>query len=230
MVRAMGTVAKAEIGQPDGLVLASVSRRPQQGRSKASFERMLAAAEKLMLEHGDEDFTLKDVSRVGKVSIGSIYLRFQSKENLVRSVIASGLRRIEEEEDRMIARVSGNSPDLATFIPNYVDAFAEFLLRNAPLLRLSMARAAHDPLVSGPGKHSAYRSAEVATTQMLHYAAEFAAGDHARKVNAAYQIIFATLARHLSLGSTGESAHPADWTELKTELARMCLAYLRHAD
>ena len=67
----------------------NVSRRPQQGRSKASLERMLTAGRALMLERGSEDFTLQDVNQKGNVSIGSIYLRFQSKDNLVRAVIAS---------------------------------------------------------------------------------------------------------------------------------------------
>ena len=65
-----------------------VSRKPQQGRSKASLERMLAAGRELMLERGSEEFTLQEVSERGQVSIGSIYLRFESKDNLVRGVIA----------------------------------------------------------------------------------------------------------------------------------------------
>ena len=36
-----------------------------------------------------------------------------------------------------------------------------------------------------------------------------------------------TLARQLSLGSSGEAVHDYDWSLLKRELARMCLAYLR---
>ena len=64
-----------------------VSRKPQQGRSKASLERMLAAGRELMLDRGSEEFTLQEVSERGQVSIGSIYLRFESKDNLVRGVM-----------------------------------------------------------------------------------------------------------------------------------------------
>lgn len=63
---------------------------PQQGRSRASYERMLAAAEKLMVKRGNDDFTLTEVAKAGKVSIGSIYLRFDSKDDLIRaSMVAS---------------------------------------------------------------------------------------------------------------------------------------------
>ena len=223
--------ARAKLKTPDPvLAVETVSRRPQQGRSKASLGRMLKAAEKLMIERGSEEFTLQEVSKTGNVSIGSIYLRFESKDNLVRAVIAGELEQIERDEDRMIAAVSGTSQSLAQFVPNYVEAFAEFLRRHAPLLRLSMLRAVHDPLVAEPGKRSAFRSADIAIGAMLQYSAEFAGTDHQRRANAAYQVIFSTLARTLSLGSTGESAHPHDWAELKTELGRMCLAYLKHAD
>ena len=125
-----------------------------------------------------------------------------------------------------MADVAARSSTLAQFVLHYVEAFAEVLRRNSALLRLAMERASYDPLVSGPGKESALRSAAQGTTAMLKYQAEFGGADHELKANAAYQIIFAMLARQLSLGSTGESALKYDWTQLKRELGRMCLAYL----
>lgn len=207
----------------------TVSRKPQQGRSKASLERMLAAAQRLMLERGNEDFTLQDVSKEGNVSIGSIYLRFESKENLVRTVITHHLGTMAADEDAMIGKVLSSSTSLDTFVPAFVAEFAEHLRNHAPLLRLSMLRAAYDPLVAIPGKESANRAAALCVEAMLRYRSEFGGDDNERKANAAYQIIFATLARQLSLGSTGESVHPQDWRELKFELGRMCLAYLKSA-
>ena len=44
-----------------------MSRKPQQGRSRASLERMLAAARELMIERGSEEFTLQEVSQGGDV-------------------------------------------------------------------------------------------------------------------------------------------------------------------
>ncbi|CDO37897.1 MULTISPECIES: TetR/AcrR family transcriptional regulator [Novosphingobium] len=204
----------------------TVSKTPLQGRSKASLERMLVAAEKLMLERGSEEFTLQDVSHSGNVSIGSIYLRFESKENLVRAVIGNHLAKMAADEDAMIARVRSKATSLATLVPQYVEAFAELLKKHAPLLRLSMQRASFDPLVSEPGRASANRAAALGIESMLEYRDQFGGNECEKKANAAYQIIFATLARQLSLGSTGEAVHPQDWAELKIELGRMCLAYL----
>jgi hypothetical protein len=92
-----------------------------------------------------------------------------------------------------------------------------------------MLRAEHDSLVSEPGKRSAYRSVGLALGAMLEYPGEIAGPNKELKASTAYHIIYAAIARQLSLGSTGESAHDYDWSLLKRELGRMCLAYLTHA-
>lgn len=204
-----------------------VSRKPQQGRSKASLKRMLVAATELMLERGSEEFTLQEVSERGQVSIGSIYLRFESKDNLVRGVIADALDALAKEEADMLEKLDGECKFLAKFVPDYVETYAEILHRHAPLLRMAMERAAFDPLVQAPGKQHAQRAETICTNAMLAHADEFGGKDHKVKAKSAFHIIFATLARQLSLGSTGESAHDYDWNLLKRELGRMTLAYLR---
>lgn len=210
-----------------GFAVADVSRRPQQGRSKASLERMLAAGRALMLERGSEEFTLQDVSERGQVSIGSIYLRFESKDNLVRGVIAEALDALAADENALITQLGQDCANLASFVPAYVEGYAEILRRHAPLLRLTMERAAFDPLVSAPGKENAMRAEAQSTAAMLAHEGEFGGTDHKVKAQSAYHIIFATLARQLSLGSSGEAAHDYDWSLLKRELSRMCLAYFR---
>lgn len=210
-----------------GLAVETVSRKPQQGRSKASLERMLLAARELMLERGSEDFTLQDVNQRGNVSIGSIYLRFQSKENLVRAVIARALEDLAQAEEGMMAEVQAASTTLEEFMPRYVAGYAEVLRVNAPLLRLAMERASFDPLVSKPGKDHALMATRRGMDAMLRYRDSFGGTDHETKATSAYKIVFATLARQLSLGSTGEAAHDYDWEVLKHELGRMCVAYLR---
>ncbi|MFM5954110.1 MAG: TetR/AcrR family transcriptional regulator [Novosphingobium sp.] len=207
--------------------VADVSRKPQQGRSKASLERMLAAGRELMLERGSEEFTLQEVSERGQVSIGSIYLRFESKDNLVRGVIAQALEVLAADEDELLGRLDRDCKDLASFVPAYVEGYAEVLRRHAPLLRLTMERAAFDPLVSAPGKESALRAETNATNAMLAHGGEFGGSDHKVKAQSSYHIVFATLARQLSLGSSGEAVHDYDWNLLKREMARMVLAYFR---
>ncbi len=223
----MATITQTNAAADNAFAVDRVSRAPQQGRSKASLERMLAAATAFMIERGSEEFTLQEVSTQGNVSIGSIYLRFESKENLVRAVIAHHLEQIVRDEAQMIADITSRSKNLDDLIRNFVDAFAEFLRKHAPLLRLSMARAEFDSLISGPGKEAASRAARLASAAMLAFADEFGSDDRELRAMTVFDAVFSTLARHLSLGSSAETADEIDWPVLKRELARMCLAYLK---
>lgn len=221
------STAKARIkAEPPAPAAQSMSRKPQQGRSKASLERMLGAARALMVERGNEDFTLLEVSKRGNVSIGSIYLRFESKDNLVRAVIAAAMEELAQAEDAMLRKLEQSCSSLREFVPGFVHAYAAVLTDHAALLRLAMLRAEHDELVAGPGKRAAMRAVSQASGAMLHYEDQFGGDNHRVRAEAAYYIIFATLARQLSLGSSREAVTEYDWEELKRELGRMCLAYL----
>ncbi len=214
--------------QTQALAADALSRRPRQGRSLASFERMLEATKSLMLERGGEEFTLQDVSERGNVSIGSIYLRFESKDRLLHAVIAKELEAIIAGERALIDSVLADSTDLARFLDLYIDRYSTFLANHAPLLRTIMQRAAIDPAVSGPGKETAHRSASMSIDGMLRFSDEFGGSNPRDKAQVAFQILFATIARQFGLGSTPESGEDeAVWSLVKRELAKMALAYLR---
>ena len=188
---------------------------------------MIAAARDLMLERGGEDFTLQEVSRRGNVSIGSIYLRFEGKDDLVRAVIIDALEADARAEAEMFEHLRQSCATLAEFVPRFVESYAEVLRDHAPLLRLAMKRAVDDPLVAGPGKARAIEAERAGAEALLHHAGEFGGSDRETRARSAYHVIFATLARQLSLGSHGDAALDQGWEPLKRELARMCLAYLR---
>ncbi|WP_072380597.1 TetR/AcrR family transcriptional regulator [Novosphingobium sp. NDB2Meth1] len=214
----------------EALALQALSRKPRQGRSLASFERMLEATKSLMIETGGDSFTLQDVSERGQVSIGSIYLRFESKDRLLHAVIAEELQAIIAKERVMIDAVLAETSSLGAFLPLYIARYSAFLEEHAPLLRTIMARAEIDPLVSEPGKETARRSAEMSIAAILTFRDEIKSADPEAKALAVFQIVFATIARQFGLGSTPESSDPYLWGFIKDEIVKMALAYLRHAD
>ena len=214
----------------EALALQALSRKPRQGRSLASFERMLEATKALMIETGGDSFTLQDVSERGQVSIGSIYLRFESKDRLLHAVIAEELQAIIAKERVMIDAVLAETSTLGEFLPLYIARYSAFLEEHAPLLRTIMARTEIDPLVSEPGKETARRSAEMSIAAILTFRDEIKSADPEAKALAVFQIVFATIARQFGLGSTPESSDPYLWGFIKDEIVKMALAYLRHAD
>jgi len=200
---------------------------PQQARSRASYERMLTAAEKLMVKRGNDDFTLTEVAKVGKVSIGSIYLRFDSKDDLVRAVHSRVLAQIGAEQDAMMQQIRESAVTLDAFSRQFVDAYAELLKRFSPVLRPIMFRAIYDESISAIGKSSAENLVREAEGQLMRFSGEFGREDHARLVSNVIRMIYYTLARFLGLGSSPEAANQGNWDELKEDLAIMCPAFLR---
>src|SRR3954469_16924408 len=78
-------------------------RPPLQNRSRESLERVLEAGQKLLEEEGWEGFTVQEVSRRAKVSIGSIYARAPSKDALILAVYDRAVERIAEENAAALA-------------------------------------------------------------------------------------------------------------------------------
>jgi hypothetical protein len=144
----------------------------------------------------------------------------------VMAVLQEAMAQLDADETAMIERLKQDSQDLPDFVASYVQDYAEILRLHAPLLRLTMARAEHDPEISTMGKQAAARAVRQAVDAFMAFGEEIKAPDPALSAASAHHIIFATLARQLSLGSTGESITNYDWALLKRELTRMCIAYL----
>src|SRR5215212_234910 len=83
--------------EPDAL------RPPLQNRSRESLERVLIAGKQLLEEEGWEGFTVQEVSRRAKVSIGSIYARAPSKEALILAVYDRAVGEIAEANAAALA-------------------------------------------------------------------------------------------------------------------------------
>ena len=226
----MSTQTSKAVPAIDDLLQAAVSRKPRQGRSLASFERMLDATRKLMLERGSEDFTLQDVSNRGNVSIGSIYLRFESKDRLLYAVIGQELQTIVEEEAAMVQAIASESGNLKEFLAKYIEAYISFMREHSPILRAIMQRAAIDPVVSPCGKEAAYKALSETAEVILSYRDEIRGDDAQEKAEATLYMIFASVARQFGLGASLESEDPKFFQKLRPQLANMAYAYLTYSD
>lgn len=215
-------------GTPE--LLNPAGREPKQGRSRASFERMLAAATDLLAEHGNDDFALTDVAKRGKVSIGSIYCRFDSKDDLIQAVQRRFTEQLFEEQSAMLDRITTRTDSLDGFVRAFVDDYAELMKRHAPIMRPMMMRASNDPVVRAMGKRSYEDLLQRFSAAVLSHGAEIRHSLPELAVDMAFRTIYAAIARYLGFGMVGESASKADWKNLKTELGVMCSTYLRCAD
>lgn len=202
-------------------------RMPKQGRSRASFERMLDAAEHLLMLHRGDGFTLNEVSEVAGIAVGSIAFRFGGKDLLVRTTLVRALQRIMHDEIQMIDRVREEAWNLDSLVVNYVSDFAEFLRSNGPLMREVMRRASHDPDLARLGQQAVVQGARLAQELFLERRSDMGGTRPEAKVRTAFHIIFSTLSRQLGINILGEPAFFQDLEDLKQELAWMALSYLK---
>ena len=227
MATEAATATESAAGSIEMELAAAPTREPQQGRSRASYERMIGAAEALLRERGSDDFTLLEVSKLGKVSIGSIYNRFASKDDLVRAVQSRVLVAVDQEQRDLIDVAEARAGNLDELVVLIVDGIAEVLLRHADLMRPMMWRAGIDPIVSAAGKRSYNEVAELVCGALLVHRSEILQPDPERAVASAYRIAYAAIARYLGFGSAPGTAAEGDWGVLKEDLGHMLAAFLR---
>lgn len=204
----------------------SVARPPQQSRSRASLERMLNAAEALLVEHGSDGFTLTDVSRVGQVSIGSIYNRFAGKDELIQAVHARLMERIAKDQVRIVMRARSRSRSPVAHVRAIIEELGEFLADHAHLMRPMMLRAAFDPVVQDQGRFAHDAMADAIAAELLTYRTMMTQGEPERAVRAAIRISYASFARDLGFGMTEEPQRETGWDELKADVSDMTARYL----
>jgi AcrR family transcriptional regulator len=68
---------------------------PQQARSRAALQRLLASAEHVLINDGPEELTIARVAEHAGVSVGGVYRRFTGKEQLIDAVKQALAERLE---------------------------------------------------------------------------------------------------------------------------------------
>lgn len=98
-------------------------REPRQARSAATLARVLQAAEELASSAGLEEMTITGVAERAGVSVGSIYRRFEGKDQLIAALTEQML---ERREEYVAERLRLAEPSLR----GVMDAYAHALLQS----------------------------------------------------------------------------------------------------
>ena len=212
--------------QPSGAPDPDALRPPLQHRSRASLERVLEAGQELLEEKGWDGFTVQEVSRRAKVSVGSIYARAPSKEALILAVYDRAIAALQEEQRLLRDEDTWEGLTLAEVVRRAVELTADLMLRHEPILRVVMNRAAVDPVIRERGAAQVRVLAEQWEELVLRHRGEIAHADPQLAVEMAFRLMFSTLARRVSLGSAFGAYRDLDDPQLAAELARAVSAYL----
>ena len=205
------------------------THRPKQNRSRESFDRVLDAATELLAKGGLQALTLAEVSRRSKVSIGSIYCRVDSKEDLIRAVQARELLAMEHEFSAMVNRIRRRRLPLRELVPALVRELGMFLYRHVALLTAFIERGTTDTVVAAVGRKSHAQTALDFKLLLLERHSEFVHPDPERAAATCFTVVYGALARYLGLGALREIGGPTgegDWKQLIDDLGLMSLAFL----
>jgi AcrR family transcriptional regulator len=199
---------------------------PKQDRSRASFERVLDTAVELLKEHGYEGFTLQEVSKRSKTSIGSIYCRVRGKDELFHAVQDHVLARIDAEVQEILDPAKWSKVPPQKLIQFLIRELGEHLRRHTPILRAFISREAADAIVRKRGKKSHALVAERFQALMMLHAGEFIHPDPEHGVAFCFNLTFAAIAKHLDLDTITPSHDGAQWNQLIDDLGRVTSLYL----
>ncbi|MFD0260407.1 TetR/AcrR family transcriptional regulator [Kitasatospora indigofera] len=98
-------------------------REPRQARSAATLARVLRAAEEIASGSGLEEMTIAGVAERAGVAVGTIYRRFEDKEQLITALTE---RMLERREEYVAERLRTAEPSLQ----GVMDAYAHALLQS----------------------------------------------------------------------------------------------------
>ena len=98
-----------------------VRRVPTQARSRRRVERILAAAERLVVEMGVEALSTRDVARVAEVPVASLYQYFADKEDVLLALAERDMAEMDEQVAADVAALP--SLDLPALVRATIGAF-----------------------------------------------------------------------------------------------------------
>jgi AcrR family transcriptional regulator len=109
---------------------------PQQERSRAALQRLLASAEHVLINDGPEELTIARVAEHAGVSVGGVYRRFAGKEQLIEAVRRALIERLEHS---VATALENAGPSLEAVIDALATALSDTLDESARLIPAILA-------------------------------------------------------------------------------------------
>jgi AcrR family transcriptional regulator len=201
-------------------------RKPQQDRSRASFDRVLDATIDLIKELGYDKVTLTDVSRRARTSIGSIYCRVKSKEDLMLAVQTRVFEGMTEDTNVVLDPAKWEHLDLHRMVRFLIRETAELLRRHAPVLRAFTVSQPYDRVVTTAGREwHLYlgKTFEKILTQRIE---EISHPNPQYAISFCFDVTYAALTKYLGIGIIPDYVALDNWAQLTDELGNIFSNYL----
>lgn len=121
------------------------SLEPKQARSERTRQRLLDAAEALILERGISDVSVTDIVQAARSSVGGFYRRFRDKDGLLMALYDRTYTDVEARLTQIEALAEDASIDLPTLVRLSLAQLGEIFGKRRALAAAYLASAVRDP-------------------------------------------------------------------------------------
>jgi len=205
-------------------------RPPLQERSRDSMNRILVAAETLLETRLLEDITLNDILKKARVSVGTFYARFSSREAMIPFLYDRYDRNVGEGAARVLAPERWSDLDLEARIELLLRYTVRLYRRNRGLVRaLTLYARTRPEEVTGTQRKNRLDLYEAAAAILLERRSEMTHADPDRAVRFAL-FMAGSVFREKILNDQAPHprAVPLTDRQLAIETTRAALAYVGH--
>lgn len=177
-------------------------RTPQQKRSEESLERVIEASEQILRSRSAEDLTIARIVEESGVSVGSIYGRFSSKDDVFHELTSRFMRRTLSEFEAIDHEEWAEKP-LTEFIDEVVAINADIYFAHRGVLRaiLVRTRLAQDSALIKAGANYNRKVGSMLLDLFMAHAHEIEHSDPEEAANVSIEAMTALLREAIIFGN-----------------------------
>ena len=199
---------------------------PQQLRSQATLERILAAAEQLLAEKGFEDSPISEIVHRAGSSVGAFYARFDDKHALLHALAARFVDQAMATADAALDPARWEGATISQILSSVIRFLVSVYRDQGGVIRAFVIRNHTDPEFGArQDRLSLYVNSRLSEL-LFARSGEICHPDPARAVPFGLTLVFSALEDVMLFGELRSSAPALSDDDFAVELTRAYTAYL----
>lgn len=199
---------------------------PKQARSQRTLERILQAAEELVLEKGLAGLSIPDVVARAGSSVGGFYARFKDKNELLRALEERHYEELGTVLDQVVDPDRWRGQTLSETVRALIHVQVETVLSQRGLIEAILFRASADPSFRKNSLIFRELVTQRITPLILAHSDQITHPRPEVGIDIAIQAAFSMMLQHVAYGGSRAAGRELSQAELETELTRLVLGVL----
>jgi AcrR family transcriptional regulator len=199
---------------------------PKQPRSERTQERLLRAAERLILEKGLADASVPEIARGAGSSVGGFYARFPDKDALLRALEERFFAEMAQRVARLADAGRWGEATIAEIVRACAGELVAVFRERRNLIAAFLHTSTRDPEVLADALRFRAATAERIAALLLPRRHELRHPEPRLAIDLGVQFAFALMLQIAVVGELRAGGRVLSDRELEAEIARNFLAYI----